>query len=305
MDDGIRRQIQAQASRQRGLITRQQALAAGAQARTIERWLRAGAWPPIHPGVYIVGGAPRSWEQKALAATLSFSTTAVLSHHSAARIWAMDVRAVAWIDVTVERLHRSGRTISGVRIHRPRCLAKSQHAVLADMPVTSPARTLWDLAAVLAPAELLSVVDDAFARGLVTVPAMKRMLDVPAGGVPGVAGLRRACRPWLSGPAVDSVAEMRLLRLLRQSGLPAPDTRRPVHEGGRTFARLDLCWPERRLVVEVDGYRFHCSRQQFERDRERDLKLTLQGWHVIRCSAASLAMDPELVLAPLRRLLAA
>src|SRR5215204_1570227 len=95
-----------------------------------------------------------------------------------------------------------------------------------------------------------------------------------------------------------SALESRFLELLRDEGLPLPITNRPA--GGR---RVDCRWPEHRLTVELDGYRFHNSRHSWEQDRRREREARARGDEFRRYSYDDVTADPTLMLAELRPLL--
>lgn len=93
--------------------------------------------------------------------------------------------------------------------------------------------------------------------------------------------------------------ERRLLALLRKARLPVPEV-------NTRFGRfeLDFFWREARLAVETDGYAFHSSRRQLERDHQRDLELQAAGVMIVRFSWRQIRDEPELVLTQIAALLA-
>jgi hypothetical protein len=95
-----------------------------------------------------------------------------------------------------------------------------------------------------------------------------------------------------------SVLERRFLVLLDEAGLPLPRTNRPA--GGR---RVDARWPERRLTVELDSYRFHGSRHAWEQDRRREREAHARGDEFRRYTHGDVLEGPALMLAELRGLL--
>jgi very-short-patch-repair endonuclease len=100
-------------------------------------------------------------------------------------------------------------------------------------------------------------------------------------------------------PGRSAGAEARLLELIRAARLPRPQTNVRI---GRY--EVDLVWHAQRVVVEVDGYEFHSSRQPFERDRIRDAELQAAGYGVLRVTWRQIVHEPEAVLARLAALLA-
>jgi very-short-patch-repair endonuclease len=96
----------------------------------------------------------------------------------------------------------------------------------------------------------------------------------------------------------QSPPEQEFLHLIAIAGLPRPQTNRLI-EGHL----VDFVWPAQRLIVEVDSYDFHTSRNAFEADRRRDAELQRHGWRVLRITARRLHNDPHRVIADLRALL--
>jgi very-short-patch-repair endonuclease len=107
-------------------------------------------------------------------------------------------------------------------------------------------------------------------------------------------------RATLSGdsPIALSRLEQLFLAAVRQAGLPRPETNRPAGT-----ARVDCRWPEQRLTVELDSYRFHRTRHAWEQDREREREARARGDRHRRYTWTDVTAEPEPMLAELRRLL--
>jgi very-short-patch-repair endonuclease len=116
---------------------------------------------------------------------------------------------------------------------------------------------------------------------------------------PNIAGARRLRRVIEGDVHVTlSALERRFLQLLDADGLRLPVTNRPA--GGR---RVDCRWPEHRLTVELDSYRFHNSRHSWEQDRRREREARARGDEFRRYTYADVFEDARLMLADLRSLL--
>lgn len=232
-------------------------------------------------------------EALALAAVLACGGGAILSHLSAAVFWGLVVATSTPIHVLRAGSHRRGP--AGVCLHRAVRIEPSEVRDLRGVPITSPARTLLDLAATLVDEGVLErAIDAARARRLVTAGELTR---VSRGRRPGVARMRAALA---DGPTfVRSEAERRLLAVIRAAGLPRPRTN--VRVAG---FEVDAHWSAARLVVEVDGYAFHSGREAFERDRLRDQRLQAAGCVVLRFTWRQLTERPEAVAATLGAALA-
>ena len=219
--------------------------------------------------------------------------TAVLSHGTAATLWGLEIPLVApddQVHVSVPRASRV-RSRNDRRVH---CSAvpAAETRTLHGLTVTSPSRTWLDLAAVVPPGSLLAVSDQMLARGF-PADEFPRILG-RAGGRRGVANARRVvpCMNALAGSPMESV----LRWLLHEAGLPRPVLQYVVRDGeGRFLGRVDLAWPEQRVIVEFDG-EVHRERQVFVQDLRRQNGIVLAGWRMLRFSSADVLGHPRAVL---------
>jgi very-short-patch-repair endonuclease len=291
------RVIAALAARQRGVISRDQLLAAGVRDNPIKHRVRAGRLHPLHRGVYLVGHSVPADGARELAALLACGERSVLSHTTAARQWRL-IPGVPDAEIEITLVAHHAGTRPGIRVHRVSSLARKDVRTLDGLRVTTPARTLLDLAAVVRPAPLERALADALARNLVSERQITDQLTRNPGR-PGTPTLRAAAG-LDGGPALTrSEAERRLLALIRAADLPIPHTNARVCR-----YEVDFLWPEHRLVVEVDGYAFHSHRRAFERDRERDAALAATGYLVIRVTWRQLTANPAAVTARIASALA-
>ena len=285
------------AAMQHGVVGRAQLIALGVSGQAIAWRLKQGRLHPVHRGVYLVGHTVAPAKAMEMAAVLACGEFALISHRSAAALWQIvAARPGDLIEVTVT----SGghRERPGIRVHRSRTIAPKDIRKLERIPLTSPARTLLDLATVATPRVLEQAISEAESRRLVRRSELRALLD-RASNVPGSAALRSALEQD-GGPALTrSQAEERLLGLIRAARLPSPDTN--INLAG---FEVDFVWPDQKLVVEVDGYRFHSSRAAFERDRRRDAKLGELGFRVIRVTWRQLVDEPHAVVAGIAAALA-
>ena len=151
------RELTQLAMKQHGVVSREQALACGVASTTITRGLNAGAFERLYPGVYRLGGAPTTWRQSLLAACLAMGDGAVVSHGPAAGLFSLSGFPQRGVEVSVPRDRRRAR---GITCHRPMTLAKVDVTVVAAIPVTTPERTLIDLASMLPPEQLEGTLDE-------------------------------------------------------------------------------------------------------------------------------------------------
>jgi very-short-patch-repair endonuclease len=221
-----------------------------------------------------------------MAAVLACGGAAVLSHRSAAVLWGL---LRAWYgppEVTVTDGRSRGRP--DLRVYRTRWLDPRETRRREGVPVTAPARTLLDLATVISERDLARAVEEAQVLRLVTP---RQLANVVGRGRPGSAALRAVLNLQHEPSLTRSEAEVAFLHLVRDAGLPAPETNVEVlgHE-------VDFLWRGRKLIVEVDGFAYHSSRQAFERDRRRDARLQAAGFRVMRFTYLQIVNEPHTVI---------
>ena len=280
--------IAALAAGQYGVVARRQLLALGMHPRAISHRLAAARLHQVHRGVYSVGHRVLGPHGRWLAAVLAGGPGAALSHGAAAALWGIWPSRGSEIDVTVPHA-TGGRAQPGVRIHRARRLTDpvtTHHRI----PVTTPARTILDLAATLERRPLERVLDQAEKTRLTDVAS----LDAIARAHHGHRGARRlttALTTHEPGTTVTkSELEERFLALCRQASLPQPR----VNDRVAGF-EVDFVFGAAGLVVETDGWAYHHTRDQFERDRHRDATLARAGYRTLRFTHRQVTTDPRAV----------
>ena len=283
------------AGRQHGVVARRQLLAAGVSSRMIERRLAMGRLHRWRRGVYLVGHATPLPLATLMGAVLAAGPGAMLSHLAVGWLWGILQRSDRPIDVLVPG-PRHPRP-AGIRVHRVTSIPAGDRRERHGVPLTSSARTLVDLAALLPPDALARAVEEALVLRLVRRGELVGALAARRGarGVAVLAGILATQSP----PSLTrSQAERRLLELVRAAGLPSPET----NVGAAGF-EVDMLWRVQRLVVEVDGYAFHGSRAAFERDRRKDAALLAAGLRVARLSWRQIVDEPQATAVLLARLL--
>ncbi len=282
--------IMSLASEQHGLVTRCQLLDAGLTPTQIKVRVKGKRYCPVHRGVYLVGPPVAPYVQE-MAAVLAAGPGAVLSHRSAASLWALipPPSSPAAVDVMVPFRHPGHRP--GIRVHRTSRLDPSETTTKERIPVTTPARTVLDLAGELRPRELERVFALMERQGLSTLCEVSSVVArYPRR--PGIGLLRALVRGETSPTLTRSEAEERFLALVKKAQLPRPE----VNMGVAGY-EVDFFWRTQRLVVEVDGFTFHSSRRDFRQDRRRDAALLVKGVRVIRITWDQIVREPEAVVA--------
>jgi hypothetical protein len=291
--------IAALAERQHGVVAHGQLLDLGLGRRAIGHRLACGRLHALHRGVYAVGHRAITREGRWMAAVLASGPGAVLSHRSAAALWNLRISPGTPADVTVRGALRSR---AGIALHRA-TLASDELTVVGGMPVTTPPRTLLDLAGVVAPRHLERAVNDAEVLRLADAMSLEDLVRRHPRRR-GVAVLRRILADGRAGATVTrSELEDRFIAFVDRAGLPRPEVNAALALAGG-WIEADCLWRSQRLVVELDGYTSHATRAAFERDRARDRALQASGWRVVRLTWRQLAEEPATVAAQLCALLA-
>jgi predicted transcriptional regulator of viral defense system len=281
------------AAPQHGVVARRQLEAAGVTRQMVASRVASGQLVRLHRGVYAVGHARLRREGWWLAAVLAAGSGAVLSHRDAAALHGLrppgDRRRV---DVTT-----AGRAVgtSRIDVHRTTVLASEDAAIVAGIPVTSIARTLVDLAAVVTARELGKALEEAERQRRFDLRGIEEALErTRQRRGRGHSTMRQGLEELrATGASVTrSELEERFVALLDARSVPRPWTNYGI-EG----MEVDACWPEQRLVVELDGWDSHGTRQAFQRDRSRSNDLAATGWTLLRFTHADVTRRPADVAA--------
>jgi very-short-patch-repair endonuclease len=288
-DGTVDQKLARMATRAHGIVDREELLAAGVTAKEITGRLRKGVLIREFPGVYRVGHRAPSVESSYLAAVRACGKGAVLSGRAAAYLWGLIKGRAPGPEVTA----RTKRRIEGIQVRRARAAVEA--TVWRGIPVTTVARTLVDLAAALNAEDLARACHEAGVKYQTT----PREVDAVLAKRPNAPGARKL-REVLRGDVRVTLSrlERTFLRRLEEAGLPLPQTNRVA--SGR---RVDCRWPEHRLTVELDGYRYHNSRHSWEADRRREREARARGDEFRRYSYGDVEDWPAWMLTELRVLL--
>lgn len=291
-------QVAQLADRQHGVVGRRQLLELGVGDGTTKRWLRAGRLHRLHREAYSVGHTRIYVRGEWMAAVLACGEDALLSHRSAATLWGLTRQYGRFVDVTAPagRQFRPGR--EGVRLHRGR-LYEDDATKRAGIPVTTVARTLFDLSEVVDFDRLRRAWEEADRLRLLRPSALEQLCEFGFG--------RRALKP--------------IRRLLAENRVPTI-TRSPLEDRFSDFCRehladlpepltnvsildheVDAYWPSHRLVVEMDSWEYHSHRAAFERDRTRDAAMEVADYRVIRLTHRQLETEASRITTQIRKIL--
>jgi very-short-patch-repair endonuclease len=270
------------------VLTLKQLLSAGLSKKAIARRVEEGRLERLWRGVYLVGSAPASPLSLAKAADLSCEGKAAVSHAWGCHVLGFAKPPKLPVDVTVLKGSRRGRP-GGVLPHRATGLQTQDLTVRWSIPVTSAAWSILGCAETSSLIQLEALIAGAFAARKVTDHALDELAQ-RAGPTPAARKLRLLRQEGVRLTLTE--AERILRRLLKQAGLPIPQTNYAI---GRYFA--DFAWPRYRLVVEFDGFATHGHKQAFTPDRKRGADITVKGWSVMHVTWDELIDEPLAVVA--------
>lgn len=285
------------AAQRLGVITVAEAMAAGMTRAQLRSAQRRGEWTSPARGVLVAAAAPSSWAQECAIAAMA--TRGVVSHRAAARLHRLDGFEEAPVELTVAR--RRARSSLDVFEHRTTTLGAWDITEVFGMPITSVARTIVDLGAVVEDDLVEQALDDALRLGFHPLWTSQTLERVDRPGPSGAAALRRVlARPDRRGPVPDSVFERVVERACRAIGLPPAVRQHEVRDReGRLVARLDLAWPDLGIGVEAHSRRWHFGDSKARGDQHRANRLAALGWLVIFFGWADVD-DPDRFVAVLR-----
>jgi very-short-patch-repair endonuclease len=275
----------------KGIVTRAELLDAGVTRDQIIRRIRGGHLFPEFDGVYRVGHRAPSPEATYMAAVKACGEGALLAGRAAA--WLLGL--IKGAPPPAEVVTPSDRRIRGIRIHRSRVDLTPDAWKWRGIPVTKPARTLVDVAAFLSLDDLARACHEAGVRHGTTPRDVDEVLARRPKSQ-GAKNLRRV----LHGDVHVTLSELerRFLQHVREIRRPRPITNK-VAAGGR----VDCHWPDHKLIVELDSYRYHSSRHAWEADRRRERAARAAGNEFRRYTYGDVFEHPRLMRRELCELL--
>jgi very-short-patch-repair endonuclease len=266
--------VQALAGRQHGIVKRKQVREAGLSREGVRRRVKAGWLVPLHDGVYAVGHMALTVKSHLVAAVYACGEDALASHRAAGKLWGI-LRGSQRIEVTGPR---SRVPKKGFTLHRSRLIHDEDRALIDNIPVTSLARTLVDLADVMTERRLADAVHEAEVKRLFDLRPVERVLE-RLSGRKGRHKLARVLSAYEDvRPFFRSRGERLVYVMCKEYGLLTPRVNTWV-----AGQEVDFYWPEAKLALEFDGD-VHRTTRAFYEDRKRDRALAAQGIHVVRAT---------------------
>jgi hypothetical protein len=258
-----------------GAVSRRQLRAADVSDHEIEHLIDIGAIGRIHPGVYVAAGSDRSYRQLVMAACLACGDRAAASFGSAATLLNA---APPPSDVHVTVPHGSRPRSDVIKIHRSTVVGPTDVMRRGPFLLTTPARTLADLASCTPRPELTQVTDEVLRRRLVSCSALLRYTERPSIRVfPGTGVLRAIVKDRAAFGLPDSGFEALMIQLLEDYALPRPQRQYRTLASGRNV-RFDLAYPDEGFVIELDGWDPRSGFDQWQNDHDRHNALELARW---------------------------
>jgi very-short-patch-repair endonuclease len=279
------------AAAQFGVLSVAQAASLGFSRSALDHRIRQGRLRRGWPGTLVVTGHPPAPEGDLFGLCLSLGDECVASHRAAAWIWGIGGYEELALEVSVPRAAARRRRWPAV-VHAVSDLPPRDAAWRRGLPVTSLARTIYDLAAVAGALELERCLDDAIllhrlnARRMALWLRARELQGRRRGELDQLLGDRQVRRP------TESPLEQRVEHLLTGAGLPQPVRQLEIELPDRTKVRPDLAWPQAMTLMECDGSRPHDARRVQRWDARRQNLLQLLGWLVLRATEEQLRDEP-------------
>jgi very-short-patch-repair endonuclease len=295
------------ATDQFGLFNWPQAEAAGLTRSGLARRRAAGAIDLVLPGVWLISGAPTSWEQTMVAALLHLGDNSAVSHRAAARRWKLNGFEDAPCEVSTScrraNDHLATRQGGAVVVHRVNAELISHIQRSAIWSVTSMPRTLLDLAGVKH-RRTPRALDQALRESKTTVPDMWKLYEGDwIRRRRGAAILRELLVERSPAEALsESDLEDLMVEVLRVGEFPPWRQQYPMTLSFGSI-RIDFAYPEVKLAIECDSYMWHMDEEAFRRDRRRDAELQAMGWIVLRFTWRQIKFERSYVQAQIQRVL--
>jgi very-short-patch-repair endonuclease len=288
-----------------GVVTRAQLLGLGLSPKQIQDRRRRGLLRAIARGLYVVEGWPSTYEREVLVVERRHPR-AVAASGTAARLWPMATLTSAGL----EFLSTSSRPpqYRGVIIRSTVLLPDADIVVRPDgIVLTSPARTIFDLANRLDPKALAPIIERAVVSRLLTLTGAELVIDrLDTVGHRGAGELRILLRQLRAGGRFAMTDfERTVFALIENAGLPLPVRQHPLRSIDGRKINVDLAYPELKIAIEADSRSWHSTEDDFQRDIDRDRVYAELGWCKVPVSKRDSDERPQDFLRVLRRVLTA
>jgi very-short-patch-repair endonuclease len=300
--------IEIIALRQHGRFSYNQVVSVGGTRDHVRRRLQQGRWRRVAPRVYELAGASASWHGAMMIAILDAGPEALLSHRSAGALWRLDAIEPGAVELVVPPGRRGAIR---AKVHRSITLIEADHSRMGPLAVTSPTRTLVDLAGAVPYHVFERAAESAFRRGATSPGRLRwRMVQLGGQGVPGAAAVRMLMAERGRRRPTGSDLETRFEQLVIGAGLERPERQVTVRTSSGKTISADFGYPHLDTLIELEGDEFHLNSPARRRDRSRQNKIEVMGFTVLTYGDYEVRFEPDeviadLLLAGVRRLRAA
>lgn len=281
----------AVAAQQYGLVTTAQLSGLGLSRASISRRLQSGALIRFLPGVHRLCAVPRCWHQRVLGVQLWAGPSSVVAGAAAAALHRLDgFPQCSSIEIATPRCLRA--PAPWVVVRRPRSFPAGDMTEVDRIPVMTCVRTMIDVAAFSTAARLELALEDARRRNLCTPWELGSRLAAMPPNQRGRGRLLQILSHASGTRPTDSALEVRVLQMLRRQGYPEPVRQEVLTDDGHFAGRVDLAYPDRRLIIEVQSHRWHSSRSAIDADSARSNRHLAMGWQLLKVTS-SMLRGPE------------
>ena len=282
---------------QSGIVSLKQTREIGCPVSSRERLLTSGELETVLPGIYRSASWPMGRDQLKVAACLR-NPLAALAFTTAGQEWGLRRMHDEKVHVLVP--HGSSPELEGIVVHRCRKIDPCDLVERAGgIRITSIARTLFDVGAVVGGFKLESAVEQALDKKLVAfdeiAEAVQRLFHKRRPGSLEIRHVINSRNDW--SQAVQSELELRVLRMMRKLGFPEPTIQHSICDLDGRIIRFDFAWPHLKVALEVDHSFWHSGSDESRKDKSRDRRSALLGWQTLRLTEDDVNANLESVLA--------
>lgn len=286
---------------QYGAAHREQLLRAGLTRHCIQHDVGSGLLVPVHPGVFVDAASPAIRQREVMAATLWGGPSAGASSVTAAGLLGLRPDPLL-IDIVTTR---SLRSRPGIRLHRCLTLPPDDLIRVGPIRVTSPARTIIDLAGVLTEEALEIVLEEGLRQRLLTEDHLRaRLIELGTRGRKGAGVLVDLLHLRAKGETpTASALETLVARAVREGDLPRPVRQYPVHDEDGLIGYLDFAYPWALLNLEADSFKWHTGRLDWRRELRKRNRLMRLNWRIRHITEEEIGHDRRALIRDIRSLL--
>ena len=232
---------------------------------------------------------------------LSAGPGSAASHRAAAVLHGL-LRLDETVEICTPRKRKLHGVADDVVVHRSIVLPRSDLTKVDGVPCVTVERTLVDLGAVVSRHKVAYALDAAIRNELTDLALVEYVHARRRGrGRRGAGVLAHVLEAHERTGATESPYERDVVTAVMEAGLPLPRLQYEIRDHSGEAARVDLAWPNERLIVEVDGHGFHSDRAQRAHDAERQNRLVSMGWTVLRFTTDQIFDDVNAVVSQIGR----